>query len=112
MGEGLECKKKAIEELGIGEGVFDELLRCFIPEAEAEIEKLDDALKADNFEEIAQIGHGLKGMAGNLRISRMQDAAKAIEMSAKENNKDMRAIKEKAAELKQGLAELKQSYPS
>ena len=108
MGESLSYKKKAIEELGIDENIFDELLRCFIPEAEAEMQKLEEAIKADDFDAIAQIGHGLKGMAGNLRIVHMQYAAKAIEMIVRES-KDKQAIIKKAAELRQYLSELKKS---
>lgn len=99
-------KQKAIEELGIDEGVYDELLRCFISEAEAEIYKLEEAVKEDNFAEIAAIGHGLKGIAGNLRIKRMQDVAKVIEINARES-KDKRMIMEKTEALKKDLWELR-----
>lgn len=106
MAEYLKSKKKAVEELGIDESVFDELLSCFIPEADEEMRKLDEAIGAGRHDRIAEIGHGLKGMAGNLRIISMQTAAKAMEVSAKET-KNMQEIKEKAVELKQNLAEIK-----
>lgn len=107
MGEILNYKKRAMQELGIDENVFDDLLRCFISEAEEQMQKLEEAVKADNFDEIAQIGHGLKGMAGNLRIANMQYAAKAMEAIAKEG-KIKPEIRKKAIELRQYLLELKQ----
>jgi HPt (histidine-containing phosphotransfer) domain-containing protein len=106
MGEGVKFKKRAIEELGLDESVYDELLRSFIPEAEDDIRKLGEAAEADDFDEIARIGHGLKGTAGNLRIENMRCAAGAIEALAKEG-RDKRAITEKTDELRRDLAELK-----
>ena len=100
-------KIKAMEAVGIDEDTYNELLRSFVPEVEAEIGKLGEAVEKDDFAGIAAIGHGLKGMAGNLYITPMQDAAKAIEALAREG-RDKQAIMGKIAALKQSAEELKQ----
>ncbi|MBF0489555.1 MAG: Hpt domain-containing protein [Candidatus Omnitrophica bacterium] len=100
-----EHKKKAMEILGIDEEIFNELLQCFLIEAQEEIDKLDGAIATDNFLVISQIGHGLKGMAGNLYMTHMQDLAKTLETLAKEA-KDKQAIIQKAEELKLAMKEL------
>lgn len=101
-------KKKAMEELGLDEDVFGELLRDFLSEAEAQIKKLGETIEAGNYDEIVQIGHSLKGMAGNLRIIPMQDLARSIEELAKES-KDKQAIIKKYQAVKESLKDLREA---
>jgi len=100
-------KSKAMEVLGIDEGILNELLQCYITEAEGEIVKLEEAIRTDNFVRMAEIGHGLKGMSGNLYIYHIQEMAKGLEVLAKDSNKDKAAITQRAADLKQAIEELK-----
>ncbi|MBF0216387.1 MAG: Hpt domain-containing protein [Candidatus Omnitrophica bacterium] len=98
-------KKKASEELGIPVEVYDELLLEFIPDALADIRGLGEAVKADDYDKAAQIAHGLKGMAGNLKLARIKNAAYDIE-TASFGNKDKQAIMGKISELERDLFEL------
>ncbi|MBF0569676.1 MAG: Hpt domain-containing protein [Candidatus Omnitrophica bacterium] len=100
-------KKQAIEAIGVDEETYNELLKCFLPDAEGEVEKLVPLIAADSWPEIARIGHGLKGMAGNLFITHIQETAKALEILAKEG-KDRAAMAEKVTFLKQAIDQLKQ----
>lgn len=98
--------KKAGAELGFEEGVYGELLLSFIADAEEELRNLGTALNLGDFEVIAGSAHGIKGMAGNLLITHVQDTAKAIEMLAK-GVKDKAEISAKLADLERDISELK-----
>jgi HPt (histidine-containing phosphotransfer) domain-containing protein len=101
-------KQKIMADLGIDEEMLKELLGDFLPDAETDIKNLEEALASDNFDEIAKLGHGLKGMAANIGITQMQDMAKTIEQLAKES-KDKQKISENLESLKSALKELKNS---
>jgi HPt (histidine-containing phosphotransfer) domain-containing protein len=101
-------KKKAMDELGVDEETFNELLKSFFSDADAEIEKLRAAIENDNFEEIARIGHTLKGMAGNYRITPIESIGKSIEQCAKES-KDKQTIIDNLKAMEEGIEELKKS---
>ena len=102
-------KKKAMNELGVDEETFNELLKSFFSDASAETEKLRAAIETDNFEEIARIGHTLKGMAANYRITTVQDMAKTIEMLAKEN-KNKQEIIQNVRSLKENIENLREGF--
>ena len=99
-------RKAFIEDRGIDEETFNELLGCFATEVEEELAKLAVAAGAGDYATIARVGHGLKGMAGNLRLTLLQDMGKEIEAIGKEG-KDAPAIQAKIAAFKQGMEELK-----
>ncbi|MEI7999680.1 MAG: Hpt domain-containing protein [Candidatus Omnitrophota bacterium] len=101
-----EYKNKAMKEMGVDEVIYNDLLECFLTEAREEVDQLDTAIKIDSFLEITRIGHGLKGMAGNLHITHIQEMAKALEVLAAQG-KDKQALIQKAVALKQALEELK-----
>ena len=101
-------KQKILNELGgIAEDFYNELVYDFISQVEVEIAKLDKAKEVDNFDEIAQIGHFIKGSAGNLRIEEIQNIAKEIELFGQEKKKDKKIIEKSMVKLKIALGELK-----
>ncbi|MBF0504503.1 MAG: Hpt domain-containing protein [Candidatus Omnitrophica bacterium] len=99
-------KKKAMDEMGEDEESYNELLRIFCPDAEIELKKLEEALKADNFDEIVRIGHTLKGLAANFYVTPVQVIAKNIEHLARVR-RDKQAIVGNLQILKEGMAELR-----
>lgn len=101
-------RKEAARGLGLPESVFDELLKSFVSDAENDLSSLDAAFSANDLDEVARIGHGIKGMAGNLSITHIQCTAKAIETIAK-STKSASEISVKLDELKRDISELKQS---
>ena len=100
-------KKKACDELGVDEETFTELLKSFFSDADDEIVKLEKAIEVDNFEEIVRIGHTIKGLAGNYRVTPIQNLAETIEHLAKEGENNKQAIIEKCQEMKEGLKALR-----
>ena len=100
-------KEKIMSELGITDDFCNELIQDFIDQVEASIGKLDKALETDNFDEIMQIGHFIKGAAGNLRLEEIQNITKDIEDSAR-TNKDKKIIEESTTRLKTVFKELKE----
>ena len=98
-------KKKVIAELNLDEETFNELLQDFIKQSEKAIGDLDTAIGADAFDEVAKIGHFIKGSSGNLRITRMHTLAGKIEMIAKDNQ-NKGEIEENSERLKKELKRL------
>jgi len=78
-------KKRILYELGdIPESVYDELVVILIDETLKQVVKINEAINGSRPDEILRIVHSIKGSAGNLRIARIQEAAKAIETEIKE----------------------------
>ena len=79
-------KHKILEELGgLDEATYDELVRECLVQTLSEIQQLKKALGKNDLEAVAKIAHGIRGSAGNLRLAQVQEAAKGVESSAKEN---------------------------
>ncbi len=98
-------RKKAMAALGINEATYNGLLKCFIDDTREEIGKLDEAIAAGDRAKVVEIGHAIKGMAGNYYITQVRDLAKAIEFMAKEHGNDGIMI-EKVAALKEAIRSL------
>ncbi|MEW5801413.1 MAG: Hpt domain-containing protein [bacterium] len=100
-------REKIREELGIDEETYHELLGELIIQAKDFIEKLDEAIHADDFDQAARIAHALRGMVGNFRIEEIQNIARSIELGSK-NDKDKKAVEADMARLKTSFHELEQ----
>lgn len=98
-------KQKALQELGIPEEFYDELMGDFITQTEGVLNKLDMLKETDNFEEIAKLAHFIKGSAGNLRIDELYSIAKEIEFTAKEKKNIISSV-EKLKSSFQGLKKI------
>ncbi|MDD4202701.1 MAG: Hpt domain-containing protein [Candidatus Omnitrophica bacterium] len=99
-------KEKALRSLGITEQMYNELIDDFIGQFVLDLNDLDVAIEKEDFEHIRQIGHSIKGSAGNLRLEEIAKAAKEIECS--EKNEVL--IKEKIIVLKKYFEELKELF--
>ena len=98
-------KQKAMDELGLPEEAFNELLQLFMEQTTIAIRDLSDAVGAKNYEKTARTAHLIKGSALDLRIDEIHLLAKEIEFGAKEN-KDMNVLAAKTGELKKLFEEL------
>ena len=101
-----KSKKDAMEEMGIDEELFVELISGFVGEAEEGVEAIRVALESNDFETVRSTAHKLKGAASGLRIMEIQSPAGALE-AASENPTDPDLIRREAERLKEGVAELK-----
>lgn len=85
-------KERALREINISEKMFNELIKVFIEQTEAALQKLENTVTRKNYEEMRKKAHLISGSAGNLRISAIQKIAKEIEAGAMEK-KDIAVIK-------------------
>lgn len=99
-------KQKAIQELGVPEELFNELLTIFVQQTGESITKMEEFRQSDNVEEIKKLGHFIKGTAGNLRINEIFEVAKFIEYFDKEKT-DIKELDDNIAKLKDLYNELK-----
>jgi HPt (histidine-containing phosphotransfer) domain-containing protein len=99
-------RERALRELEIPAEMLDELLGIFIEQTGPALQKLTEAINANNYEEIRQHAHFIKGSAGNLRMEGIQGIAKDIEFGAKENQ-DIAIIKNNTEKLRLAFEEVK-----
>lgn len=90
---------KIAAELGIDQEVVLELLKEYLKEADGLIGKLEGSLASGDYAVLISTAHTLKGSSGNLRMTPIQEAARAVELSGKEK-KDKASIEALVASLK------------
>lgn len=76
--------KEAQQTLKMPEAIVNKLARKFVQSSRTTLEKLADAAQALDFEEIRMTAHNIKGSAATLRFDAVSQAAREIEMDAKE----------------------------
>lgn len=77
-------KAKILSDLGdISEDVYDDLVRDLCGQVKVTGAEMRAAVVTGNFKKLAELAHFLKGAAANLRIERINEAAKNIETLAK-----------------------------
>ncbi len=80
---------EVLDELrGLGIDFFRELVGIFITDAPMRIERMKNALTGGDGRELAQQAHALKGSAGNLAATRVQQLASDIEARARAGELD------------------------
>ena len=77
---------------------FRPIVLKFIPRLESQISAIDQAISDNNFEEIAALGHWLKGSGGTVGFDVFTKPAAELEASAK--SKNMEAVNERLNEIK------------
>ena len=83
----MESKDEILKSMGgIPEAVYDAIVQSFYEEAKGRLAVIKASVESNNFEEIAMSAHAIKGSAGNLRLTQIQEVAKALELAAKANN--------------------------
>ncbi len=80
------AKAEALKALAVPEEMYDEMVRDFIDQTHRSIGDLSVAVTAQDFKKIAEIAHGIKGSSGNLRIRDVFEAAKSMELSARQGD--------------------------
>lgn len=59
------------------------LIGIFLDTAQDSLNNLETSIRENNFEEIAQFAHSIKGSSANLRLKEISELAKTIELKAK-----------------------------
>ncbi len=80
--------KKLSDMLGLTVEEFMEIVKLFIKTAGNDIEKIRTAVAAGDFSSAGGAAHSLKGAAGNLGFKELSEQAKAVEVNAKENDRE------------------------
>ncbi|MCF6334860.1 MAG: NADP-dependent isocitrate dehydrogenase, partial [Spirochaetales bacterium] len=83
---------QAVEVFMGKEDIVINLLSDFIKKVEKQIEELYENCERNNFEELRQIAHSIKGGSSNLYIKRLSLSAKDLESAALEKNSDCRNL--------------------
>lgn len=70
------------------DGDLEELIPGFLENRNKDIESLDKALAAGDFQSLQSIGHTLKGVGGGYGFDRMSEIGAAIENAGKDADVD------------------------
>jgi two-component system sensor histidine kinase/response regulator len=71
----------AVKRLGISNEVYEELLSAFVVQAKEKSALLAAVVDALDWEKAQKIAHSIKGIAGNLGVIAVQEAAGEVEGS-------------------------------
>ncbi len=74
------------ELIGDDQEALKNLMEYFLESLHNSLEKLHLAVEKEDFNEIAKIGHTIKGTAGNMRAYFIQELGRGIEIAAKQKN--------------------------
>lgn len=78
--------RKNKEEYGFDDDTVVDILKDFFNNAIKQVKDLEMAISSNDFFQIDQIAHSIKGAAGNLRIDSIYELAKTLEFIGKEEN--------------------------
>jgi len=98
---------RALKELNIPEKMFEDLLDIFIEQAEQSLIKLDNAIRRRDYPEIRKTAHFLQGSSGNLRIEKIRETARELELDALEN-RAIAVVEKRIMELRSLFNDVKQ----
>lgn len=76
------------ERLGLEEDEFLELVELFVETGASDLGQLEVAVQEKNVEEVVKSSHSIKGASGNLGFTEIFEAAKAVELNARQNSLD------------------------
>ena len=94
----------ALERIGGDREFLDELLNIYIEEFASSTQTLDQALQAQDYTVIKEVGHSLKGSSANLSLHPLRDKAYLIETAGREEN--LALARSSTEELKQEFRRL------
>lgn len=101
--------KSMAERLGLEEDEFIELAQLFVDTASSEIKRLEGALEASLVQGVVESSHSIKGSGGNLGFNEIFEAARYIEMQARQGSLEgassrIETIRNNIEEIKQALS--------
>lgn len=101
--------KELAEVLGIEEDEYIELVELYVQTGFNDLNKLRAAIKLGDKEKTINAAHSLKGASGNLGLMEFYEAAKEIEMKARDNrlegiNESIEALNEKFGMLSDSIS--------
>jgi len=85
MSKNLDLQKIA-DELDFDLEDVEMLLEVFIESTDESLAQLKESVKTNNYEDMFNAAHAIKGSAANLTLNDISDLAKTIEINAKESN--------------------------
>jgi|GEM_PF-3236475 len=88
-------KKRILDELGnIPEELYNELVDCFLADIPKKIEQLKTAIQNGNYKSIKAVSHGIKGVSANLRLDKLYELSRELELAGS-NNEELAGIEKK-----------------
>jgi osomolarity two-component system, phosphorelay intermediate protein YPD1 len=99
--------ERAMKELGITMDIYKELVDCFLEQVTDSLKGLDEAMVKKDMEEVARIGHFVKGAASNIRLEDVRQIAYGIER-VKEDESGKTELPNHVSKLKDAIKLIRQ----
>lgn len=99
-------KQNAISQLGVSENIVEMLINNFFNSFDKDLEKLENCINEENYDEIYKQAHYIKGSCLNLTMTDISDVLVEIENKSKEgicDISDIESIRLIAEEIKKNL---------
>jgi len=97
--------RDALERIGGDEPFLEELLNLYLDDFVAKSVRIQNAIDQQNFRQIEELGHGLKGASAILSLGPLEKASFELEMAGHE--RDIQKAREIPSLLKQEVERLK-----
>ncbi|MBN2246155.1 MAG: Hpt domain-containing protein [Candidatus Aminicenantes bacterium] len=78
--------ESALDRTGNDEEFLYELINIYVDDYEEKYQELKSAIEQEDYSQIQEIGHSLKGSSANLSLTYMQAASLDMEMAGREKN--------------------------
>jgi HPt (histidine-containing phosphotransfer) domain-containing protein len=79
---------KLAENLGLEPDEYMEVLELLVDSGKTDIDSLEEAIAAGSAEGVVAAAHSIKGASANLGLTELSEAAKDMELNAREQNLD------------------------
>ena len=76
--------RKMAEDIGLDEDEFLEMTELYLETSYADLSQLLTSVKEQNIDEVVERAHSLKGASGNMGFVEIYEAAREIEMNARD----------------------------
>ena len=92
------------QRLGLDLNEYLELIRLFLETGTNDLNRLGDAIAANDIQAIVEHSHSLKGASGNLGINKIYEIAGNIEARARNNS--LEGINDSVVQIKENFKEI------
>lgn len=100
--------ESALDRTGNDEDFLYELINIYVDDYEEKQQELKTAIEQEDYSQIQEIGHSLKGSSANLSLTYMQAASLDMEMAGRE--KDIQKAQESLKKLESEFELVKEHF--
>lgn len=103
-------KDKILQELGgIPEEIYNDLVKELLVQIKLQIPEMREQLKQGDMEGLGKVIHSIKGSSGNLRLRKVEEIAKRINVAARESG-DTESMEDDLIRMEEAVGEVEKYF--